>query len=63
MRSQIVPYFQLNYVEAHVNTTGETGTFKIISNHSVSSGVKRIEGITERLQKPFYLNKPHIRTN
>ena len=38
----------------HVNSTGQIGTFKIISDHSVSSGVKRIEAINREEAETYF---------
>ena len=41
----------------HVNSTGQIGTFKIISDHSVSSGVKGLKQLPGKRQKLIFQNK------
>ena len=41
----------------HVESTGQIGMFKIISDHSVSSGVKRIEAVTGKEAELLFSSK------
>ena len=41
----------------HVDSTGQIGMFKIISDHSVSSGVKRIEAVTGKEAEILFSSK------